>query len=71
MYLLKIYICSLAFQLTVNRNFDEVLQHLYSIVLLNPKYRLQVSGYKDMACYAIHPINITHEHKILKEAARF
>jgi len=61
----------LAFKLTANRNFDEVLQHLYSIVLPNPKYWVQVSGFKDMACYAIHPINSVREHKILKEAARF
>jgi len=60
MYLLEIYICSLPFQLTANRNFDEVLQHLYSIVLPNHKYRLQVSGFRDMAYYAIHSINITH-----------
>jgi len=45
----------LALQLAANRNFDEVLQHLYSIVLPNPKYRMQVSGFKDMAYYAIHP----------------
>jgi hypothetical protein len=71
MYLLEISICSLAVQLATNRNFDEMLQHLHSIVLQNTKCWVQISGFKDVACYAIHPINSMREHKILKEGVLF
>ena len=71
MFLREIYIFSLAFQLTANRNVDDMPEHLYFVVISNPKYRVQVSGSKDVACYAVYPINSMHDHEILKEAARF